>query len=419
MPNPFIPFQIATSEQFINRAAEVKTILERVAKGASTGIVGNPHIGKSSLLRRVNDPTVIAQFVPNSERYIFVELDFQSFQSDHTPNDFWRHVLREITFSADQDLKERIRVLMKPKTLDVQGLLSTFNHLANAGQRVVLLVDEFDYLFNLPHFNTLDFLGPLRVVVMKSRGLVLVTASRLSVAELNVQAEKLKDKVRGSDLLNYLEPVFVGSFGSEVVLDWLKRDMPNSSAIETIITLAGHHPLLLQLAGELYYEADLTNELTRRRLGIQFIEKADTQFQDVWNYLNPKAQVALVILALDELNNRLSSGEKFSLEQRDKYLVWYDSEVKQMVRQGTLEISATGGERIGSQAFLHWIFDHKIVGTRGEQIEDFTQWLTNKEYKLGGLLTQEEINWLQKVWQKIPDGLIDLAHKIILPKALQ
>jgi hypothetical protein len=419
MANTFIPFRIATGDAFVNRAGEIQTIMERLAKGASSGVVGNPHIGKSSILRRLNDPEIARLFLPQPETYLFVELDFQSFDTQATPNDFWRHVLEEIVFIGSPAIKAMFQPLLKRKTLDGQGLLSAFSHLARAKYWAVLLIDEFDYLFNLPGFNTLNFLGPLRVVVMKSGGLAVVTASRLSVAELNARAEKLKDEVRGSDLLNYLEPVFVGSFSSEVVLDWLKRDMPNSSAIETIITLAGHHPLLLQLAGELYYEADLTNELTRRRLGIQFIEKAETQFQDVWNYLNPNAQVALVILALDELNNYLPSGEKFSLEQRDKYLTWYDSEVKQMVRQGTLETSATGAVRIGSQAFLHWVFDYKIVGSRGEQIENFTQWLTNKEYKLGGLLTQEEINWLQMVWQKIPDGLINLARKAILPEYLQ
>lgn len=50
MSNPFIPFHIPTGDQFVNRITEVKTVLERIAKGASTDIAGNRHIGKSSLL---------------------------------------------------------------------------------------------------------------------------------------------------------------------------------------------------------------------------------------------------------------------------------------------------------------------------------------------------------------------------------
>lgn len=419
MPNPFIPFQIATGEGFVNRAVEIQTIMERLAKGASSAIVGNPHIGKSSLLRRLYDPEITRPFLAQPESYFFVESDFQLLKSNHTPNDFWRPVLEQIVFIGSQQVKATFQPLLKRKTFDEQILLSAFSYISRAKQRVVLLIDELDYLFNLPGFNTLDFLGPLRVLVMKSGGLAVVTASRLSVAELSAQAEKLKDQVRGSDLFNYLEEVPVGSFSPADVHAWLQQQNVSNPIIEEILLLAGQHPLLLQLAGELYSEADLSNDRIRSQLRANFIRKAEIQFQDVWDYLNPKAQVALVIFTLDQLNNRLPSGERFSLEQKERYLTWYDTEVARMVRQGTLETSATGAVYIGSQAFLQWIFEHKIIGTRGEQLENFTQWLRGQQYKLGGLVTQEEIDWLQKVWQKIPNGLIDLARKAILPESLR
>ena len=226
--------------------------------------------------------------------------------------------------------------------------------------------------------------------------------------------------MRGSDLFNYLEEVSLSSLSPLDVKQWLEPHFSKPEVIEEIRLLAGRHPQLLQLAGEIYFEADLSDSVHRQQLRNTFIRKAESQFQDVWDYLTPKAKVALIIFVLDYLQGRVASGEKFSLEKAEKYLIWYQAETKGMLRRGTLETGPTGVPDIGSLAFLFWIADNKIVGTRGDEPQEaFTQWLADKQFKLGGLLTQEEIEWLQKTWQNIPTGLIDFARKAILPKGWQ
>lgn len=308
--------------------------------------------------------------------------------------------------------------LLDANHFDSRRLLAAFTRLGQSGRRVVLLIDEFDYLFNLAHFATLDFLGPLRVLAMKSDGLILVTASRLSVAQLNRQAAVYKDSVRGSALFNYLEEISLGSLPPQDVRNWLGAHFESPDLVNEIHTLAGHHPLLLQLAAELFYDANWQHEATHRELRAHFLQKAETQFQDVWDYLEPNAQIALVIFTLEYLGGQLPSGERFSLEETDKYLTWYTREIRDMWRQGTLEIGPDGQVQIGSMAFLAWIAENKIVGSRGEELQDaFTQWLADKQFKLGGLLTQEEITWLQHTWQSIPKGLIDLGKQLLLPSS--
>lgn len=81
-------FKIATHDAFINRTKEIRTILDRVAQGACSGIVGSPHVGKSSLLRYLLDPKVGEPFLPQAEHYLFIEVDFQSFVPNDTPDDF-------------------------------------------------------------------------------------------------------------------------------------------------------------------------------------------------------------------------------------------------------------------------------------------------------------------------------------------
>jgi hypothetical protein len=415
--NPFVPFHLATGKSFINRETEIMTVMARIAKGASSSIVGNPHIGKSSLLRQVNDSAIIEKFLPNPKNYIFIEVDFQSFVTSDEPDDFWEFVLEE-ALRIDSRTREYFEALLEKKTFDSRRLLGAFSRLATSGHRVVLLIDEFDYLLSLKNFRTLDFVSPLRVLAMKSDGLVVVTANRLSVAQLNAEAADLKDRTRGSDLFNYLEEVSLGSLPAKDVTRWLDDYFKNRAVIAEIRHLAGLHPLLIQLAGEIYFDAVISDRSLRQQFQTQFVLKAEAQFQDVWNYLEPKAQIALVIFALNHLQGRMVSGEEFSLEDAEKYLAWYGSEIGDMLRRGTLEESIDGSPSIGSHAFITWIVERKIVGTRGDEPrEDFMKWLAKKEYKLGGNLTQEEIDCLQTIWKSIPKSLIQGIRKLLLPES--
>ena len=87
-----------------------------------------------------------------------------------------------------------------------------------------------------------------------------------------------------------------------------------------------------------------------------------------------------------------------------------------MARQGTLEILSDGNYKIGSLVFRDWLVEHKIAGAQGrdtKSAEAFAQWLHQKEFKLGGLITNEEINTLQKAWKAIPKSFFSLAKKLL------
>jgi len=416
--NPFFPFTPVSNPNFVNRERELKAVLDRVPKLGHTAIVGNPHIGKTSLLRQLALPAVFLAGVPQPENYALVEIDFQLFGESKSPNDFWHEVLSQAA-DSHPEIAETLKPLLKKKRLDEQALYRMFQALAKAQKRVVVLADEFDHLFNLERFRTLEFMGVLRVIAMKSGGLVLVTASRLSVAEMNAKGAEYKVATRGSDLFNYLLELPLGGFDEAITRGWLKQHLP-AEAVDEALILAGYHPLLLQLAGQSLFDAIEQGRQPKAYPALRemFTKQAESQFQDVWRYLSDKAQIALVIFALHDLEGQ--AGRKtFNLERADETLTWYQAEVKEMARRGTLEILADGRYALRSYAFRVWLVENKIVGTRGDEPrEAFTKWLHDKQFKAVGL-TNEEVDQIQKVLKSVPAGVIDLVKKLMLPKDLQ
>ncbi len=417
MTNPFTPGIPARDNNFINRQDELNLILEHTRKGISSAIVGNPHIGKTSVLSRLVEPDVIGQVLPDDTQYTLIESDFHLLMS-LTPDTFWQDLFKSVG-----ELSPLVEPLLQPFLAQDQigsiQLNQVFRKLARQHHRVILLLDEFDALLGLPAFNTPDFLGTLRTIAHKSGGLVLITASRESITEMNEHLDRTHTDLYGSSLLNYLQTISLGGLPQGEVTRWLGQYF-DPSEVEGIKNLSGQHPYLLQIVGELAFEAKIRGKIDSSRLYSQFVDRAEDQFRDIWDGLNPKAQIALVIFTLDYLSGQISSGEKFSLRQAEKQLAWYTAEVKDMAKRGTLEISTKGQYKIGSLAFLFWIVENKIVGTRGDEPRDaFEEWLAGKQYKLGKLVTQEQITLLQDVCKKIPPGLIELAKKAVLPEYLQ
>ncbi|MCB0191079.1 MAG: ATP-binding protein [Anaerolineae bacterium] len=416
LTNPFYPGNPVSGDNFINRENDLRLILEHTRKGISSAIVGNPHIGKTSLLSRFLEPETLQTIYPDPEKYTVVESDFHLLMG-LTPNDFWQDVLESVATSSPH-VRGILQSLLEIETINSLQLNQAFRQLGEHDHQVILLIDEFDAMLGLPEFDT-NFQATLRSIAQKKRGLVLITASRESIVEMNEHLEGRYENLYGSRLLNYLQNISIGSLPPADVVRWLGEHF-ESEQIKIIEQLSGRHPYLLQIAGEIVYEAKSRGSLDFAKLHFQFVDRATDQFSDTWSALNARGQIALVIFTLSQLEGELLSGEKFNLKSAEKELIWYSSEINDMVKRGTLETSQSGQVKIGSIPFALWIIENKIVGTRGQEAEKvFEEWLVGKQYKLGKLITQEQLTWLSKTWQKIPRGLIDLAKKALLPEYLQ
>ncbi len=415
--NPFIPFQPAFGANFLNREAEQREILDRLGMGVSSALVGNPHIGKTSLLRKLADTKSWAVYGLDPSQYTVVELNFELFTSEKTPDDFWQQICRRAALASPQSAAPlQPFTVQGKKRIDLGFLNEAFVKIGTQGQRVVVLIDEFDKFLNLPNFATLDFVNPLRAIASVSTGLVLVTTSRLSIAELQGEINKLKQDSQGSPL-NFLQPVSLQGFADKDIQQWMSPHLPVEGIAEAR-SLAGRHPLLLQLAGKLLWSEKETNSIPRWDAHRdKFVANLDAHFRDLWRYLDARAQFALVLMVLRDLEGQLN-GKSFNVEKVSQDLQWFTAEVKRLGERAVLEKNAQGEWVIGSLGLRLWLIENKIAAAVGTPL-DVPQWLHHKEFKLGGLITNEEIAAIQGFVQAIPTDFISLAKKALLPKDLQ
>ena len=288
--NPFLFGRPVHPSHHVGHRAEIHTLFSRLANGESSAIVGEPHIGKSSLLCYLADKDVQHEWLGKvSEHYICIDIDCEMLPADFTPNDFWQIIIARVRKIADgDDLKEQCRIVFE-NNFGSFTLEALFKLLAKQERRVVLLIDEFDTLLHHPNFNKAEFFGALRAFASHTDGLAIITASRMSVAEMNRRSHELNPF--GSPFFNNSIEVRLKLFAPEeahqLVETTLQRVSPPISFSPEdyawISKVAGQHPFLVQVAGSAIYDAivqgttgqdryEEASKLFRERAGAHFEE---------------------------------------------------------------------------------------------------------------------------------------------------
>lgn len=408
-PNPFIPGTPALGKYFINRTEEQIDIYGRLATGCSVAIIGNPHIGKTSLLKKLKENKGTKKFGLSSKNNIIVSVDFGTILTSHTVLDFWKHICSEV-IDRNLSLSTDFEQIGRLKKFDADRVEKAFSKLSHNNIRVIVLIDEFDKFFDRPHFLSADFIDPLRTISMNSGGLSIVTASRLSVSEMQQKILKLKITSEGSPF-NFLQEIHLGTFEEETINGWLLPLLSPDGCSEVRL-LAGRHPYLLHLAGRIQWNEE------QKKIPIQwalirrmFFDDVDAHFEDTWAYLGGRAQLITLLLLLRESNGQLH-GVNFNISNVEKSIKWYSKELNSLHRRAILSYSPKDGYKFESPGFRTWLIQNKLP-EKHEALGDISSWLRDKEFKLGGLVTNEEINYIKYFLQSIPTSLLEVSKKFL------
>lgn len=418
--NPFLYGKPVPPAQHVGRRIEIRTLFSRLANGESSAIVGEPHIGKSSLLRYLADENVRREWLGKvSEQQLRIEIDCQLLAANFTPNDFWQQVIAKVREIADDEVKQQC-VIVAQNNFGSFSLEALFKLLAKKERRVVLLIDEFDTLLNHPNFNKAEFFGALRSFATRTDGLAIITASRLSVAQMNRKSQELNPF--GSPFFNNAIEVRLLPFERADAQNLIEATLArgdgairfSSADYDWLFSLAGRQPFLVQVAGASLYDAIANGDTGDARCinaTATFHQRAAAHFADFWRHLTADEQRALFLLALAEYRGFVD-GHEFDLRQLGK-LERYAPELRHLRDLGIVEAERAvrwndENWRVASAGVVTWLMENVVAGLReGSEFDAIKQW------EFLGPLTREEIVRLKEIASKIPRGVIEMAAEFV------
>lgn len=266
MHNPFtIGPMIQNPAEFVGRTAELQFLLTRLRSLQSCSVVGERRIGKSSLLYHLHQ-TGAERLEDASYRFVYVELADAAAQ---TVVDFLRTVLDAVQCPTDA-----IKDDNKPSRnlIAFDQAIRTRNE---AGERLVLCLDEFEALFENPaEFNN-AFFNHLRTMV-NHRRLALVTASRQPL-----EIYSLENRLT-SPFFNVLSITALGDFTEAEALQFLAlhHDQVNFTEDELrfINSWLDPHPLKLQILCDQVLQNRKRPQWQNDMVKIEEVEKVCHQF---------------------------------------------------------------------------------------------------------------------------------------------
>lgn len=263
MPNPFAygP-RVSKPDRFIGRAVELERIfaaLDTVHTGKlrSVSIVGSDRVGKSSLLYQLTQ--IYRQRLAEPDRYVFVYADLQAAKYEQLDSllkgllSGLRDALPSDAIILRQQLNDSING--RPISLaEFETAIHRFSATSTPPLYPVICLDEFERLVE----HTAEFPNQLYnswCSLMNENYLGLVIASSRPLIELSIAQgitspffSTFSDFIRLSELTEEEAREFI-SQGQTCDRPFTEYDCLQA------LNLAGRHPLKLQLAGKLIYEA--------------------------------------------------------------------------------------------------------------------------------------------------------------------
>ena len=398
---PFISGNPVYPDSFINRKRELRRITGRIlAHGQSSAIIGEPRSGKTSLLNYlIASERREALYGNNAESLLFSYVDSQTLGIDFTPSQFWEYVIepiKEVTGKKDAPLSIAYQTCLDEKCGNFV-LERLFGQLFLSGYRLVLFLDEFDVFLDHAAFHQSEFYGGLRGLASRSKGLVLVLASRQSLNNLNQHTREFNRS--GSPYFNFLDEITLRPFAKKRIdelLD-LAGEKFTKKDRKFITDLAGGHPYFLQTAAselwEAYQDDDFVDSPEERLkiVGESFYARVIPVLTDIWRLWSPEMKKAFTVVAIDEIP--LLLGEKNrSTSHLIKELPVYVSELRELRQRGFIKDDSTykSGWYVTADVMQWFLADELIKASRDK--EDLANWL--HVYGLGGLLKGDEKNQL-------------------------
>lgn len=409
---------IRTADRFFGRTEELRQIVNRLRSSAheSTSIVGERRIGKTSLLKHLDNQSVAEQLGLSQEEFCIIYMDFQGL-TDITPERFWQRILQKMERTiCNQEIIPEIKALRVQQSFDLFDLEDLFATIADSGLTMVLLLDEFEYVTQNTNFGS-DFFGGLRTLAIH-HNLPLITATRRELVDLCHS-----DELKGSPFFNIFANIVLRPFPRTDVDQLLRGYLSNSNITfneqedEMIWKLGGGYPFFSQMAANYMFEGKLSGfegETLLKEVIQSFDKQSDPHYQYMWSHTNESEKITLLtVIALNR--QKTSAKTKPVLENIAAVYTRAHLDIPELVKHGLLiENRHSGTYNILSPSLERWIA-HEILVAPGEEESQATvhEWL-----KSGGKENLEPVigfmpKFKKKYWPVIANFSKEISMELI------
>lgn len=396
LPSPFIYGRALSPAEFSGRGPELNRLAGRLFTGQSIAVIGQPHIGKTSLLEFISDASARQKrFEEQFSRNLFVFLDVLAAQGIRMQADFWRYVLsplRNSEYSAQYEFAAQ-------DGYSNFALEQVFDTLSQDGRRLILMLDEFDTLLSHPVLNNSDFYGGLRTLASRSGGFALVIAARRSLEQLNQLTQELNP--HGSPYFNVFVEIQLGALKRDALTGLLDQggDYFTRADRAYVERVSGGHPYLAQVAAAMLWDAHeegLTGRERYRVAGQNLYRQVRHHFADTWNFWSNTTRKAVTAVALAEIP-RLLGDHTFKVSELVEDLDDYGEELDLLQVSGTLAQTDEGEWQVAQDALLWWLADELRRNVRDET--PFGDWI--RAQHMDNLLTERDRQRLTQAAQSV------------------
>lgn len=409
MSNPFNFGDPIRGESFLDRQREVRRLAGGILKGNSVVITAEPRSGKTSLLYRIQDPTIYSD---TAVRIHFCYVDAQTLNGWDVPR-FWDYALQPVKKLSS--LVEKAYQAAKKENFDTFVLERVLVQLEESGERLVLLLDEFDMILDEPGLHKAEFYGGLRSLSTRYSSFVLVIASRQATEELDRRTQEFNRQ--GSPYFNFLEEISLGAFPSKDIDELLARGHKHFTRKDHAFLerVSGGHPYFLQATASFLWEAyedGEKNDVSRRTwAGEQCFQQAVHTLKNIWNIWTPYQQMAFTLAALDAMPLLLPNRE-FDINRLLKDRPNFAPEQRMLRNRGFLCVASDldGGYAPQAEIML-WFLVEELTRLLRPKDPNLAAWLREQEWE--GLLKHGEKENLQNALHSLKPILKDGALAFI------
>lgn len=398
--NPFIFGRSVVAKEFYGRATELKRIANHLASGQSVAIIGQPHVGKTSLLQFVADADARRSlFGEEFEKNFFVFLDLQATQDISTQAEFWRYVLSPLYES------EFVTQCHYAAAADYNNfaLERVFGELKRNGRKLILLLDEFDTLPAQPVLNNNNFYSGLRKLAMHSGGFVLAVAARHTLEQLNLLTQGINPL--SAHYFNYFIATQLGALKSGELLTLLDQGSDHITAMDRmyIEQVSGRHPYLAQTAAAMLWDAreeGLTGKECYISAGYNLYHQTRPHFADTWHFWSKPTRKTILTVALTQIFNLLTDHTLKVADLADDFDN-FTPELVLLQSSGLLTQNGNNEWSVAQDALLWWMADE----LRGKVRDKSKSINWSRSMEIEDMFTSNTLERLDKTIQEILEVL--------------